>query len=142
MPLNKVTLTWDLTDLISSGIPATISLIPTELLTDTTNHVVISEVARSQIFTGGTGSLGGIIACDNPTIQPSGWEYTVTITMANGVVIYGPYSYPINYAGGATQDLSQLTPVPGSIPLVITSLDGGSAVTGGQPVASFDGGNA
>jgi hypothetical protein len=110
MALNKVTLTWNLTDLISSGVSASISLTPTAVLTDTTDHVVIPQVARSRVFTGGTGSLPGIIACDNSQISPAGWAYTITVTLANGTVLLSFAAF-INFANGATQDLSTLTPV-------------------------------
>ena len=110
MALSTVTLTWDLADLIQSGVNATITLTPTAVLTDTTDHIVIPQVARSRVFTGGTGSLPGIIACDNSAITPAGWAYTITVTLANGTVLLTETAF-INFANGATQDLSALIPV-------------------------------
>jgi hypothetical protein len=137
--LNTVTLTWDLTDLISSGISATISLVPTAVLTDATDHVVIPEVSRSRAFTGGTGSLPGIIACDNSQVTPAGWAYAITVTLASGIVLLSFDAF-VNFADGATQDLSALTPVESVTTMqAYLPLPGGTAQSGDVPVATGSG---
>jgi hypothetical protein len=115
MTLNTVTLTWDLSDFISSGIAAEIILTPTAQLSDAIDHIEIAEVSRQVFFTNGTGQLAGIIACDNSQILPNGWAYTVSVVLsASGQVLIAPFQALINYANGATQDLSSLVPIDSS----------------------------
>jgi parallel beta-helix repeat protein len=136
MTLNTVTLTWDLTDLLQGGIRATLSLTPNAVLTDATNHVVIPEVQRSAQFSSGTGSLAGIIACDNGTILPGGWAYTLTVSvLGQGQLL--KQTVQINFANGATQDLSTLIPLsPAPALLSYLPLPSGTPAAGQVPVAT------
>ena len=141
MALNVVTLTWDLTDLIQSGLQATLVITPTVQLTDPVDHLVFPAVARTVSFYG-TGQLPGIVANDNSDISPFGSTYTISVTAASGQVIVQPFNAQINFANGATQDLSSLMPVSGLIPVILNDLDGGSAAAGILPAGSLDGGDA
>jgi hypothetical protein len=109
--LKTVTLTWDLTDLIQAGQQGTITLEPSVTLTDPTDQLVVAMVPRSAVFAAGVGQLAGIIACDNAQILPNGWGYVVTVAIDNQVIEGFPFTTFINFANGATQDLSTLTPV-------------------------------
>ncbi len=136
MTLNTVTLTWDLTDFLQAGMRATLSLTPNAVLTDAANHLVIPEVQRSAQFANGTGSLAGIIACDNGTILPSGWAYTLTVSvLGQGELL--KETVQINFANGATQDLSALIPLSPAPGLVgYLPLPSGTPQAGYVPVAS------
>lgn len=141
MALSTVKLTWDLTDLIESGEAGSISLTPTELLTDTTDHIIVGQVARAVVFSGGTGSLAGIIGCDDAQISPPGWAYAITVTLATGQVVYSNTAF-INYSNGAVQSLDELplaqspvtyqaymllpsgTPLAGEIPVATGNVNG------------------
>ena len=112
MTLNTVTLRWDLTDLIESGLSATLSIMPTAQLSDITDHLLIPPVARTVNFAGGTGQLAGIVANDNAAITPSGTGYLISVVAANGVVIVPQLQTQILFANGATQWLDQLVTVP------------------------------
>lgn len=139
MALNTVTLTWDLADLLQAGIRATLSLAPNAVLTDAANHVVIPEVQRSAQFVNGTGSLAGIIACDNGTILPSGWAYTLTVSVLGQGQLF-KQTVQINFANGATQDLSSLIPLSPAPGLVgYLPLPSGTPQAGYVPVASGTG---
>jgi hypothetical protein len=139
MTLNTVTLTWDLADLLQAGIRATLSLTPNAVLTDAANHVVIPEVQRSAQFVNGTGSLAGIIACDNGTILPSGWAYTLTVSvLGQGELL--KETVQINFANGATQDLSALIPLSPAPGLVgYLPLPSGTPQAGYVPTATGTG---
>lgn len=140
MALNTVTLEWDLTDLIQSGLAATLSITPTAQLSDTTDHILIPPVARTYTFTGGRGSLAGIVANDNAHILPAGSGYLISVTAVSGQVIVPQFQTQIDYANGATQWLDALAVVP----VVATSyqylpLPSGTPGAGQVPVATGSG---
>ena len=108
MALNTVTLTWDITDLVQAGVPAVLTIVPTAVLTDTTDLVIIPKVPRSVTFTGGTGQLAGIVANDNANISPAGTGYVITVTQ--GAVTVLSETVQILFANGATQNLASITP--------------------------------
>lgn len=111
MPLNTVTLKWDLTDLIETGVTAILSITPTAQMADATDHVLIPPVTRQVGFTGGTGQLAGIVANDNSAITPTGTGYLISV-VAGGQVIVPQFQTQLNFASGAIQWLDQLAPVP------------------------------
>jgi hypothetical protein len=119
MSLSTVTLQWDLTDLIEAGLSATLSITPTAQMSDTTDHILIPPVARAYTFTGGAGSLAGIIANDSANILPAydppsspGAGYLISVTSAGGQVIVPQFQTQILHASGATQWLDELVTVP------------------------------
>jgi hypothetical protein len=111
MSLNTVTLTWNLVDLRQNGVgKSKITVTPAVQVTFGGLDLIIPELARSVIFTGGTGSMAGIIATDNAGMSPSAFEYIITVTDAVDFrfTTIQPFATPINFANGATQDLSVL----------------------------------
>lgn len=139
MALSTVELTWDLSDFIQSGQQGTMTLIPTEVLTDATDNVVIGEVARSQNFAGGTGSLPGIVACDNTQISPGpgNWAYTITAKLSTGQVLVSVTAF-INHASGSVQDLSDLVPVAAPSALAASSVPGLTVFPSGDTSGATD----
>jgi hypothetical protein len=127
-------------NLIQAGQSAVLSIEPTAQLTDPTDELDIAEVAKSIYFTGGTGQLAGIIACDNAQVLPAGWGYSITVTLAGTGQVLLSFNTFINHASGATQDLSTLTPVAS-----VTTMQGymplpsGTATSGQVPVATGTG---
>jgi hypothetical protein len=109
--LNTVELRWDLTDLLGAGLTATLSITPTAQMSDTTDHILIPPAARGYVFTGGTGSLAGIIANDNPDITPAGAGYLISVTSA-GKVIIPQFQTRILSSNGPVQWLDQLAVIP------------------------------
>jgi hypothetical protein len=109
--LNTVTLTWNITDFLVASITdsCTIYLTPTTNLDDVTDGRAILAITRSQSFTGGTGSLAGIIANDNVQLTPTGSGYIIRIqdNVTLGYLL-GPFTSVIAFANGATQDLSAI----------------------------------
>lgn len=110
MTLNTVTLTWDLTNFLQAGASAFITLAPNVQLTDGTDGILVTDMEYSQRFLDGTGSLEGIIACDNLQLVPNGWAYVVRITLPDGTVVFGPENIPIDFAAGASQNLADIAP--------------------------------
>jgi hypothetical protein len=143
MALNTVLLKWDLSDLIESGLSATLTITPTAQLADTTDHILIPAVARTVTFTGGLGQLAGIVANDNTNITPTGTGYLITVVAQNGQIIVAQFQTQILYANGATQWLDQLAIVPN----VTTSyqylpLPSGTPTSGQVPIATGSGENS
>lgn len=110
MALSTVTLTWNLTDFRQTGIPdnCTLWVTPTSILAATTDNKVIPAIPRTVAFTGGTGSLSGIVATDNAALVPAGWAYSIQVTGPNGQPIVGPFLTLLDFADGSTQDLADL----------------------------------
>jgi hypothetical protein len=111
MAINTVTLTWDFTDFLHAGISDSLILYvtPSFVMADTTDNLVIPVLTRSVSFSGGTGSMSGIIANDNGSLTPAGSAYTIYVfdPAANQAII-GPFAAQINHSAGASQDLSAL----------------------------------
>ena len=112
MTLSTVTLNWDLTDLIEAALEGTLSITPTAQMSDTADHILIPPVARTWKFTGGTGSLAGIVANDNASVLPQGTGYLISVTDENGKVIVPQFQTQLLSANGATQWLDALATVP------------------------------
>jgi hypothetical protein len=111
MVLNTVTITWDLVDLLQNGIgKSKLTITPAIELSCPSLDIMIPSLARSVTFTGGSGSLAGIVATDNSALSPAVFEYIITITDAIDFrfTTIQPFATPIAYANGATQDLSTL----------------------------------
>jgi len=111
MSLNTVTLTWNLVDLHQNGIgKSKITVTPSVLISSISLDVVFPMLSRSVTFTGGTGSLAGIVATDNAGLSPAVFEYIITVTDAVDYrfTTIQPFATPIAFANGATQDLSVL----------------------------------
>jgi hypothetical protein len=149
MALNTVTLTWNLSDVTLGGLAARITLTPTTLLQDVTDQLTIPAIPYSVTFTGGTGQLTGIIACDNTAITPppGQWAYEITVTCpvqagstAGGELVIGPETVFINYVNGTIQDLSDLVPVAQPSPYLPYLLQpAGTPLPGQVPAATGSG---
>jgi hypothetical protein len=144
MSLNTVNFTWNIQDLAQSGLTATMSLMPTAPLTDSTDNLVIGQVARSKDFGGGIGQIQGVVCCDDAQISPAGWAYTITVKV-NGVPLAGyPFTARINFAdavGGAV-DLSALVPlsaVPALAAVAVPALYPAGDPTGVKDAANING---
>lgn len=115
MALLTVTLTWNVTDLIQAGIAATLTITPTARLDDSTDSIIIAGLPRQVAFTGGTGSLAGIVANDNSALAPGGTGYRITIDTQGTALVPGvnvlDMTTAISHSAGATQDLSDLLPL-------------------------------
>lgn len=137
---NYVTLILDLAD--GSGSPVAkgaATLSPSVQLTDSADGMdVVAPVTAS--FRQGSYPQVRLLATDNGNVSPLGWQWTLTFSGVPGNPVAQSFFLP--FAAGATQHLSALTTVPAAVPITITSLDGGSAVTGTQPAGNVDGGRA
>lgn len=143
MAINTVTLTWDVTNFLQASQLVAINIAPDTTLTDPTNELVVADVSYSQEAYG-AGTIAGIVACDNGQILPSGWAYVITVSIGNTVIL--DETVQINFASGATQDLSslvELNPAPAllaSLPLPTGTPAVGqvpTVVTAGSPYTAF-----
>lgn len=111
MALNTVTLTWNLEDFLLAAVgQALLTITPSaQVVIESAGQIVIPE-ARSVTFTGGSGSLAGIIATDNAGMSPATFEYTISVINLpdTRVVIVPAFTVPLAHANGSTQDLSAL----------------------------------
>lgn len=149
MSLNTVTVTWTVEDFAQQAVSGVITFTPyaspNSALTDTVDGLTIPLTPRSYFFTNGTGTSDPLIATDNVNVQPSGWQYTVTVAI-HGLA---PYSFNtfLAFASGASQVLSSLVPVSPTpsvlqyLPLTGGSLTGPVAM-GGNKVTGLANGSA
>lgn len=94
----------------ASGQPLTgrVTFVPTADLTDPGNSVVIPAITRAYTLSRGRFTSDPLVATDNGSITPTGWAYTVTVSLAD----LDPISYEILLPQATTPvDLSALTPV-------------------------------
>lgn len=113
MALSTVTLKWDVTDLVQSGVQAVLSIIPTALLSDTAGHALVAAAPRRVQFAGGTGQLTGIVANDSGVLPPNA-GYLISVATAGGAVLVPQFQTVLNYADadGGVLWLDQLATVP------------------------------
>lgn len=110
MALSVVTLTWDIEDLVLSAVgPSLLSVNPVSSLPFVTENITMADVSRSVTFTGGTGSLTGIIATDNTEV-PAGFRYAISVINAvdQRFTLIPAFTTAIRFADGSTQDLTDL----------------------------------
>lgn len=111
MSLNTVTLTWNIQDMLQSAVSkAVLSVTPSAQVNYVSGGIVVARVARTVTFTGGTGSISGIVATDNTGILPSPFQYLISVINAVDTrqVLVPQFPTPLAFANGATQDLSVL----------------------------------
>lgn len=111
MSLNTVTLTWDLVDLRQNAVgKSTLTITPAVDVNCSSLDILFPELARSVTFTGGTGSLAGIVATDNAGLVPLNFEYIIKVIDAidTRYITIPAFATTIAFANGATQDLSTL----------------------------------
>lgn len=116
------------------------TLTPSVLLVDVPDRMWIPPAPVTAVFGAYGAPTAHLRATDDTGPQPQGWQWAITFTGVPGDP--AGFSFYLPYGGGATQYLSGLAPVPGSQPITITNLDGGSALSGEFPVGLVDGGGA
>lgn len=111
MTINVVTLTWNIEDLIQNpATKSTITVTPdSQVVFPVANQIVVAQ-PRSVTFTGGTGSMTGVVATDNTGMLPVTFNYRITVTDAidTRFTFIKPFTTPIKFSNGATQDLADL----------------------------------
>lgn len=99
------------TYLDSAGFPqqGTVRFSPSAVLADATGSVVIPMATRVySISAQGTFETDPLVATDNATISPQGWQYQVIVTIAG----LPPQEFSILLAtSGSPVDISTITPV-------------------------------
>jgi len=142
MANNNVTLTGTL----PGAAGATAIFTPSGWLTDSVNHFVFAPLPV-QVTLDGTGHFSvSLLATDNGAPQPAGWTWSAEFIGIASVDEFN-FSFALPFAGGATQDISTLTPVQpvtamaGYLPLAGGTLTGPldinnvpSGVAGGLPL--------
>ena len=111
MALQTVTLTWNLKDFLQVGIPDSciLYITPNNVMADTTDSLIIPALTRTVAFSGGVGSISGVVANDSAALSPGNTSYEILIfDPANNTVLVPPFAVQVNHANGATQDLSVL----------------------------------
>jgi hypothetical protein len=87
--LNYVAVTCDLYD--GGGNPVTQGIgyfSPTEVLTDATDHQIVTTVPLAVVFNADAPPVVSLVACDNSDLVPSsGWRWIFTPPAATGVPV-------------------------------------------------------
>lgn len=115
------------------------SFAPSQEVKDTADHLLIDPgLPIAAVFHVTGPPSAKLLATDQGNIAPSGWQWVFTPPAGSGVAAF-PFYLP---SSPVTQYLSDLAGDPGAIPVTITDLDGGTALTGAFPAGSIDGGDA
>lgn len=85
MSLTTRVITWDFTDCGQDAQRGSVTIAPSEVLTDPSDAVIITTAPKSWQYGGGVGSTGiGLIDTDNTAIQQNGsWFYNVSVQWGN-----------------------------------------------------------
>jgi hypothetical protein len=121
-------------------VKGTATLAPSTALLDVVDQMDITPWCPVQSFHAGGFPQVKLLATDNGNISPQGWMWTLSFSGVPGNPSQRSFFLP--YANGALQYLSSLTVAPFALPITITNLDGGSALSGAFPVGNVDGGSA
>lgn len=109
MALNYVTLTGKIQDAQGNPSGGKVTFTPGGWLTDTTDQLLVDPVPVTITLTvSGTFSVS-LLATDNTAATPAGWTWTAAISPSAGPGY--SLSFFLPFSGGATQDISALTPV-------------------------------
>lgn len=109
MSLNRVMLTGRYTDGSGSAVSGTLEFTPSAPLTAAAETVVLPQ-SPVLVTLNGSGSFSvPLYATDNADLSPAGWTWGVTLDIAG--LPPSSWNFFLPYTGGATQDISTLTPV-------------------------------
>ena len=107
--LNVVTLTGTYADGSGNPLFGTVTFAPSVPLTDIGDERNVLQVPV-QVAVNSAGMFSvGLYATDNADFQPQGWTWQITENIAG--LTPATWNFFLPYAGGATQDISALTPV-------------------------------
>jgi len=106
--LNTVTLTGSYEGGDGSQPSGWLQFVPSAALTDADDCVLVTQEPVNAELVSGAFSVT-LTATDNTDLQPSGWYWTVTEYVA-GMPPSQPWNFFLPFAGGATQDISGLSP--------------------------------
>jgi hypothetical protein len=108
--LEVVTLTGHFTNGTGQPVTGSVTFIPSAQLTDMTD----AEIVVPSVVTVDLNSLGqfsaSLYSTDSSNLTPAGWTWQITQNIT-GLPPY-TWNFFLPYGGGATQDISSLTPVP------------------------------
>jgi hypothetical protein len=112
MTLQYVSLICDLFDgggnVVSQD---TASFVPTVVVTDSTDHEIVTLVPITAAFKVTGPPSVSLLATDGANLRPPGCGWTCTPPAATGIT---PFTFFLPYSGGATQYLSALAPTSSS----------------------------
>lgn len=105
--MNTVVITWIVSDIAQAETSGTIEFRLSQPLTDTsTGDIITPDPPRTYSFDDTSGQSDPLLANDNPSLDPQGSQYEITITAADGTTY--SWTVPIAYANGAEQTLGSL----------------------------------
>jgi len=129
MALNYVELTCDLYDGQGSFLQAgTATFTPSAVLTDTADHELVAQIPVTVAFRPYGLPVVRLLATDNGSPLPSGWQWQVVFTGLPGAP--APFSFYLPYAAGASQYLSGQAPVQSVAAMMAYLLLTGGQMTG------------
>ena len=137
MTANYVNLTVDVFDGQGhSPLQGAAMFVPTALLTDSTDHQIITQQPVVVSFQGDAlPPAVRLLATDNTGPQPAGWAWSVVFTGFTGAP--SGWNFFLPFAGGASQNLSALSPVSSVVTMqAYMPLPTGTPVSGQVPVAT------
>ena len=141
MALTQVVLTLDVYD--GTGTPiqeGSAFLMPTAQLVDTTDHVVVWQRPVTVALEPPEGASESwlptvtLYSCDNASLSPSGWMWQITFQAPGAPP---QYEFALDYSNGASQYLSQQTPVVPTSGMASYALLSGAAFTGQVAAPDF-----
>jgi len=144
--LNYVSLVCDYRD--GTGTPVSkgsVTFAPNVVVLDASDHVIISQFPVTVSLFRSPSPTVSLIACDNAGLNPSGWAWSIQPVFPGAPP---GQLYLIDFANGATQYLSDLTPaasapsvlVPLALTLPVPVADGGTGEASLTPYAPLAGG--
>ena len=136
MPLNYVTLTFQVADAGQDAEAGPVTIKPTAVVT-AAGITVVSQDAVVRQLSGGAASVQ-LVATDNTGTSPAAGAWAYQITLPGGL----PGTYLVDHANGATQRFDSLTPLsppPSTAIQYYLPLPAGTATAGYVPVASGTG---
>jgi hypothetical protein len=108
MALNVVTLQGSYEDGGENQPSGWLQFVPSAALTDADDHLLVRQEPVTVPLSSGAFSVE-LTATDNADLQPPGWYWTVTEYL-QGLPPSQPWNFYLAFSGGATQDISALSP--------------------------------
>ena len=143
--INAVTVTGTFLDPSGQALAGSVTFAPSVTLTDSAGSAVFPAYSKTYPLTGGAFTSDPLAATDNSSLTPSGWTYSVTVSLAN---VARPYSFscliphspsPVDIS--ALVPLSSVTQFSQYLALAGGALSG-TLTLGGSPPAKLPSGTA
>jgi hypothetical protein len=134
--LSTISVTGFFFDSSLTGQSGSVLFYPTSVLTDSAGKVFLGTSPITAVVASGTMTAQTLVTTDNTALLPSGWQYTISVSVPGASQVFNTY---LPSSLGASVDLSQLAPAEAVVTPSGTYVQSVNGVTGQVTISYANG---